>query len=36
MYLNPVATSVVIVAAVVFVGAFMAYFRDRKVYGGHK
>ena len=36
MYLNPVAISVVIVAAVVFVGAFIAYFRDRKVYGGHK
>lgn len=36
MYLNPVAVSVVIIAAVVFVGAFIAYFRDRKVYGGHK
>ncbi len=36
MYLNPVAISVVIVAAVVFVGAFIAYFRDRKVFGGHK
>ena len=36
MYLNPVAISVVIIAAVVFVGAFIAYFRDRKVYGGHK
>ena len=36
MYLNPVAISVVIVAAVVFVGAFIAYFRDRKVYGGHQ
>lgn len=36
MYLNPVAISVVIVAAVIFFGAFIAYFRDRKVYGGHK
>ena len=36
MYLNPVAISVIIVAAIVFVGAFIAYFRDRKVYGGHK
>jgi hypothetical protein len=35
MYLNPVAISVAIVTAVVFVGAFIAYFRDRKVYGGH-
>ncbi len=35
MYLNPVAISVVIVAAVIFVGAFIAYFRDRKKYSGH-
>jgi hypothetical protein len=35
MYLNPVAISVIIVAAVIFIGAFIAYFRDRKVYEGH-
>jgi hypothetical protein len=35
MYLNPVAISVVIVAGVIFVGAFIAYFRDRRKYQGH-
>jgi hypothetical protein len=36
MYLNPVAISVAIIGAVVFVGAFLAYFRDRKKYDGHQ
>jgi hypothetical protein len=35
MYLNPVAISVAIVGAIIFVGAFLAYFRDRKKYDGH-
>jgi hypothetical protein len=36
MYLNPVAISTAIVAAVIFVGAFLAFFRDRKKYEGHR
>jgi hypothetical protein len=36
MYLHPVAISVAIIVAVVFVGAFLAYFRDRKKYDGHQ
>jgi len=36
MYLHPVAISVAIVVGVIFVGAFLAYFRDRKKYEGHQ
>jgi hypothetical protein len=36
MYLNPVAVSIAIIVAVIFVGAFLAYFRDRKKYEGHQ
>jgi hypothetical protein len=36
MYLHPVATSVAIIVGVIFIGAFLAYFRDRKKYEGHQ
>lgn len=36
MYINPVVISAIIIASVIFVGAFLAYFRDRKKYQGHQ
>ncbi|HWR35765.1 MAG TPA: hypothetical protein VN622_07870 [Clostridia bacterium] len=34
--LSPLATSLLIICSVAFVGAFLAYFRDRRMYAGHQ